>query len=61
MGLGLGFGGALGAVQSGEGGLHAELALAAAALGGGFLRGGEGEEAEGEHGGRAAAGAGEGA
>lgn len=37
----------LGAVEGGERGLDAELALAAAALRGGFLRGGEGEQAEG--------------
>ena len=52
VGWGLGFWGLLlGTVEGGERGLDAELAFAAAALRGGFLRGGEGEEAEGHHGG----------
>lgn len=52
LGLGIGIGGLwLGAVQSGERGFDAELALAAAAFRGGFFRGGEGEEAEADGGG----------
>lgn len=40
----------LGSVKGGEWGFDAEAALAAAALGGGFLRSGEGEETKGDEG-----------